>query len=103
MPPRKGGMAASKATLRCCDEVRRKNRRDARRNEYLVGHVYSCLRCYGGDDFEIYAGVSAAREISRIHAEAESDLARQAGDRFRFGCQGFARPLFKAAGGWSRS
>src|ERR1035437_5522758 len=30
------GTPAWKATLRCCDEVPRKNRRGARRNEYLV-------------------------------------------------------------------
>src|ERR1035437_6604418 len=87
--PTNGGMAAWKATLRCCDEVRRKNRRGARRNEYLVGHVYSCLRCYGGHDFEIDAGVSAAREIARVHAKAESDCTRQADDRSWFGCRGF--------------
>jgi hypothetical protein len=32
--PTNGGMAAWKATLRCCDEVPRKNRRGARRNEW---------------------------------------------------------------------
>src|ERR1035441_10310205 len=68
-----------------------------------ASHVYPCLRCYGGDDFEICAGLTAAREISRVHAKAQSDCTRPAGDRLWFGRRGSARLPVQDPRGTGRS